>query len=130
MKLVTNRWFKKAGNKTDDGWYQIDLKRGNDTIKYKYYNGNTEWNFFAYKVVQSELYDWAGDAYYSTVTIKFAFERNSPYYILTLIIPIITLTLLAPIGLIIPGSSSKALQIEHYLQLNLAKSLVFKLRLC
>lgn len=76
MKLVTNRWFKKAGNETDEGWYQIDLKRGNDTIKYKYYNGNTEWNFFAYKIVQSELYDWAGDAYYSTVTIKTGLHKD------------------------------------------------------
>ena len=38
--------------------------------------------------------------------VKFAFERNSPYYTLTLIIPIVTLTLLAPIGLIIPGKFS------------------------
>ena len=81
----------------------MDLENKDDAIKYKYYNGNTEWNFFAYKVVKSELNDWVGAANYSTITVKFAFERNSPYYTLTLIIPIVTLTLLAPIGLIIPG---------------------------
>ena len=103
VKLLTERWLQKAGNETDDGWYEVDLEKGDDAIKYKYYNGNTEWNFFAYRVVQSELYDWVGAANYSTITVKFAFERNSPYYTLTLIIPIVTLTLLAPIGLIIPG---------------------------
>ena len=103
VKLLTERWLDKAGNNTDDGWYEVDLTKKDDAIKYKYYNGNTEWNFFAYKIVQSELYDWVGDSYYSTITIKFAFERNAPYYMLTLIIPIIVLTMLAPIGLIIPG---------------------------
>ena len=69
----------------------------------KHYDNNKEWNFFAYKYEEKELIDVVANASYSTIVVKFAFQRNSPYYTLTLIIPIITLTLLAPIGLIIPG---------------------------
>ena len=57
VKLLTDRWLKKVDNRTDEGWHEIDLEEEDDPIKYKYYNGNTEWNFFAYKVVRSELYD-------------------------------------------------------------------------
>ena len=103
VKLLTDRWLKQLNNQTDEGWHQINLEEGDDPIKYKYYNGDTEWNFFAYKVVHSHLHDWVGAANYSTVIVKLAFERNSHYYTLTLIVPIITLTLLAPIGLIMPG---------------------------
>ena len=105
VRLLTDRWLDRAGNETDDGWYEIDLVNKDDAIKYQYYNPNTEWNFFAYKVVRNELYDWVNDAHVSTITVKFAFQRNSPYYTLTLIIPIVALTLLAPIGLIIPGNN-------------------------
>ena len=104
VRLLTDRWLDRAGNETDDGWYEIDLVNKDDAIKYQYYNPNTRWNFFAYKVVRNQLYDWVNDAHVSTITVKFAFQRNSPYYTLTLIIPIVALTLLAPIGLIIPGS--------------------------
>ena len=79
-------------------------RKGYDFSKYKYYAGNTEWEFFAYKVESTELEDIVGKKNYSTLNIKFGFQRNSPYYTMTLIIPIIVLTLLAPIGLILPGS--------------------------
>ena len=55
----------------------MDLENKDDAIKYKYYNGNTEWNFFAYKVVKSELNDWVGAANYSTITVKFRGRNES-----------------------------------------------------
>ena len=41
---------------------------------------------------------------FSTLSIKLAMQRNEPYYSITLFIPILVMTLLAPIGLILPGT--------------------------
>ena len=105
VKLTFNHWKKELEpEKAVNGWYdQSKTEKSKAAIKYKYYNGNTEWEFFAYKVESSDLYDIVGKRSYSTLNIKFGFQRNSPYYTMTLIIPIVVLTLLAPIGLILPG---------------------------
>ena len=41
--------------------------------------------------------------YSSTLLTKKSFVRNHPFYTITLLLPIIILSLLAPIGLILPG---------------------------
>ena len=107
VKLTFNHWLEElepeVANKTH-GWYDVSqTKKSMKAFKYKYYNGNTEWEFFAYKIETAELEDLVGKKQYSTINIKFGFQRNSPYYTMTLIIPILVLTLLAPIGLILPG---------------------------
>ena len=107
VKLTVHHWVgeteSQLTNKTG-GWYEESTtKRSLDAIKYKYYNGNTEWNFFAYKIETGTLRDMVSKKDYSAIDVKFGFQRNHPYYTMTLIIPIITLTLLAPLGLIIPG---------------------------
>ena len=87
------------------GWLQDE--KSLEAIKYKYYSGNSEWELFAYKIYTDELVQKTrrlrpGESH-STVIMKFGFQRNSTYFTMTLIIPIIALTLLAPIGLILPG---------------------------
>ena len=106
VKLTWHHWQSELEpNNSIDGWYEKNkAPKSHKAIKYKYYAGNTEWEFFAYKVESTELEDIVGKKNYSTLNIKFGFQRNSPYYTMTLIIPIIVLTLLAPIGLILPGS--------------------------
>ena len=110
VKLTFKNWLRelepKIANETY-GWYdETQTEKSLKAIKYKYYNGNTEWDFFAYKIETAELEDVVGKKQYSTINIKFGFQRNSPYYTMTLIIPILVLTLLAPIGLILPGKLS------------------------
>ena len=90
----------------NSGWYDVDeIKKSHTAIKYKYHNENTEWEFFAFKIEETYLEDPVAEKNYSTIIIKFGFQRNSPYYTMTLIIPILVLTLLAPLGLILPGKT-------------------------
>ena len=110
VKLTFKNWLRELEPKIANeiyGWYdETQPEKSLKAIKYKYYNGNTEWDFFAYKIETAELEDVVGKKQYSTINIKFGFQRNSPYYTMTLIIPILVLTLLAPIGLILPGKLS------------------------
>ena len=106
-------------NIINDVWqtYKMDL------IKYKYYNSNSEWELFAYMFDDLDVIDEVYKAYlpsnndssienhvyytekYTTVVYRFGFQRNSAYFTMTLIIPILALTVLGPIGLILPGKS-------------------------
>ena len=97
-----------------------------DYIKDRYYSSNSEWKLFAYSFddegyeLTDELYqldipsNWSNnslpddhtlfdDVTYSSILYRFGFERNSPYFTMTLIVPILALTLLAPLGLILSG---------------------------
>lgn len=98
---------KERASAENKGWYEIDqTKKSKLAIQYKYHNENTEWEFFAFKVEETMLEDLVAEKNYSTIVIKFGFQRNSPYYTMTLIIPILVLTLLAPLGLILPGKAN------------------------
>ena len=72
-------------------------------LEYKYYNAHSGWTLIGVKITNNPLSDIVSKANYSTVTVNLAFKRNHQYYTLTLIVPIIVLTLLTPIGLIMPG---------------------------
>ena len=114
VSLIYGKWEQRL-NLTDkeikfanenDGWYDVDeIKKSHIAIKYKYHNENTEWEFFAFKIEETYLEDQVAEKNYSTIIIKFGFQRNSSYYTMTLIIPILVLTLLAPLGLILPGKT-------------------------
>ena len=90
-----------------DEWEYYELRN----IKYKFYNGNSEWELFAYKILDHELWDYQlnntfeiyDEQMYSSIIYKFGFQRKPTYFTMTLIIPILALTLLAPVGLILPG---------------------------
>ena len=114
VSLIYRKWEEKLNLTVDDtafakrngGWYDVDeIKKSHVAIKYKYHNENTEWEFFAFKIEKTHLEDQVAEKNYSTIVIKFGFQRNSPYYTMTLIIPILVLTLLAPLGLILPGKT-------------------------
>ena len=105
-KLKLTEKERKTANNNGD-WYDIkQTKKSKLAIQYKYHNENTEWEFFAFKVEETMLEDRVAEKNYSTIVIKFGFQRNSPYYTMTLIIPILVLTLLAPLGLILPGKAN------------------------
>ena len=55
------------------------------------------------KVVDDELVDEIESESYSRVRVKLAFRRHHHFYSLTLIAPIVLLTVLTPLGLIMPG---------------------------
>ena len=114
VNLTYGHWEEKLKLSDDEkgfaaknqDWYDIDrVKKSQIAIKYKYHNENTEWEFFAFKIQETQLVDQVAEKNYSTIIIKFGFQRNSPYYTMTLIIPILVLTLLAPLGLILPGKT-------------------------
>ena len=101
-------------NSTD---WKTSILQGNDdwiteekklkALEYKYYNSNPGWSLIGVRVTNNPLSDIVSKANYSTVTVSLAFRRNHQYYTLTLIVPIVVLTLLTPIGLIMPGSLVK-----------------------
>ena len=105
VDLTLLHWLSKIEpEKAHHGWYDTtNTPQSIEAIKYKYYSGNTEWEFFAYKIEKDVLYDYVGEKNYSTINIKFGFKRNSTYYTMTLLVPILALTFLSPIGLILPG---------------------------
>lgn len=72
-------------------------------IKHHEYLGNSEWDFFAYKYGVKDQVSLIDNKKFSTLSIKLSMQRNEPYYSITMFIPILVMTLLAPIGLILPG---------------------------
>ena len=76
-------------------------------IHYKYFDENTEWKFLAYKFATKEIIDVASGRNFSAIEVKLAFRRNDPFYTMTLILPIIMLTLMVPLGLILPVDSGE-----------------------
>ena len=72
-----------------------------------------------------ELTDKKLDTTYSAISVKMSYERMEAYYLLTLIIPILALTVLSPTGLILPGTLCLTHDlIEHSIQLTRVKNLV------
>ena len=83
------------------GWITEESKL--KALEYKYHNDDSGWSLIGVKVTNDPLSDVVSKANYSTVTVNLAFKRNHQYYTLTLIVPIIVLTILTPIGLFLPG---------------------------
>ena len=67
---------------------------------------NNEWRLFAYKEDIGTQKSFIDQKRFSILTISLAVQRNRPYYELTLFVPILVMTLLSPIGLILPGEFS------------------------
>ena len=74
---------------------------------------NNEWRLFAYKVDIGTQKSFIDQKRFSILTISLAVQRNRPFYELTLFVPILVMTLLSPLGLILPGKDSFNMQIEH-----------------
>ena len=67
---------------------------------------NNEWRLFAYKEDIGTQKSFIDQKRFSILTISLAVQRNRPYYELTLFVPILVMTLVSPIGLILPGECS------------------------
>ena len=110
LNLTTDYWTEyvhnvTGGGRLDSGW--LTSKRAMEIIHYKYVDQNTEWQFLAYKFSTKELIDVVSGRNFSAIEVKLAFRRNDPFYTMTLILPIIMLTLMVPLGLIMPIDSGE-----------------------
>ena len=67
--------------------------------------GNAEWHLIGYKYKVVSLDSAVRDTF-SCMKVSLGLKRNSSYYSLTLFVPIMVLTILTPVGLILPGNIS------------------------
>lgn len=118
--MTTNSWYQKIGEAIDGYWSLLTLNDGwmtndklKETMQYQYFNDNTEWNFYGFKI---DLIDLRGDdkstgkyVNTSTVNVKLAFKRHHPFYSLSLIVPIMMLVVLSPLGLLLPADTGEKL---------------------
>ena len=76
-----------------------------EKILHHEYLDNLEWQFRAYKfhLDSSESITDTINNNYSTLTVELVVRRNLPYYAITMFVPIFVMTVLSPIGLILPG---------------------------
>ena len=108
VKFVFNDWKSRLSDtEMKNEWHLLldDTDEALKAIMYsKYQNLDKEWYLFAYKLEVIENYDTLINANFSTAIMNLAVMRNTPYYFMTFMVPIFVLTLLAPVGLIIPGT--------------------------
>ena len=76
-----------------------------ETILHENYISNSEWDWhgYSYQVIPVTSVSRNGQKF-SKLIIDLNLKRNQPFYTLTLFVPILVLTILSPIGLILPGS--------------------------
>ena len=72
--------------------------------KHENYGPNSEWNWKSYSYnVETVTSLVRNNLQFSQLIVTFDMQRNDPFFSLTLFIPVLILTVLAPIGLILPG---------------------------
>ena len=78
-----------------------------DTILHENFIGNSEWTWtgYSYHVKPVTSVSRNGQKF-SKLIIDIHLQRNQPFYTLTLFVPILVLTILSPLGLILPGQSN------------------------
>ena len=86
-------------------WISVS-EENRTSIKHHTYMNNNEWRLFAYKVDIGTQNSFIDQKRFSILTISLAVQRNRPFYELTLFVPILVMTLLSPLGLILPGKFS------------------------
>lgn len=82
-----------------DTWLTDDLSRS--LVQHELYMSNAEWGFLGYKYTVDTLTSPVRDDF-SSLTLSIGLKRNSSFYSLTLFVPIMVLTILSPVGLILP----------------------------
>ena len=70
-------------------------------IEHELLVSNAEWRFIGYKYKVKSLASTVREDF-STLQVKIGLKRNSSYYSLTLFVPIMVLTVLTPVGMIMP----------------------------
>ena len=77
-----------------------------------FYDDNNEWSFESYSYRQSLVTDIIGRNEFSILEVELTCRRNIGFYSMTLFIPVFLLTLLAPIGLILPADSGEKMGLQ------------------
>ena len=73
-------------------------------VQHERYMSNSEWDWYEYDyAITNDNSLIKNNKAFSTLGIHMKLKRNHPFYSLTLFVPMIVLTLLSPIGLILPG---------------------------
>ena len=107
VKFVFNDWLSRLNDIEQKNEWHLLLDDTDDALKAimysKYQNLDKEWHLFAYKLSVIENYDTLTKTNFSTAIMNLAVMRNTPYYFMTFQVPVFVLTVLAPVGLIIPG---------------------------
>ena len=97
----TYAWKSKPSG--TDTWLTDELSMS--LIRHELYMGNAEWEFLGYKY-KVETLSSPIRSDFSTLKLSIGLKRNSSFYSLTLFVPIMVLTILSPVGLILPGTIS------------------------
>ena len=100
-----------------------------ETILHENYISNSEWDWhgYSYRVVPVTSVSRNGQKF-SKLIIDLNLQRNQPFYTLTLFVPILVLTILSPIGLILPGPFNQRLNLfEKKTERRFSKMIFFTL---
>ena len=112
VQITTNTWDSLNKIKKPDYTYQWDdapsgtekwlfTDESRKIIEHELLVSNAEWRFIGYKYKVQSLASTVREDF-STLQVKIGLKRNSSYYSLTLFVPIMVLTVLTPVGMIMP----------------------------
>ena len=82
--------------------FNLVKEKARRIFEHELYMGNAEWHLIGYKYTVESLDSAVRDSF-SCMKVSLGLKRNSSYYSLTLFVPIMVLTILTPVGLILPG---------------------------
>ena len=83
-----------------------------ETIKHDQWSSNSEWLMLGYSYHVESVTSMLNKKHFSTLHISFTLRRNDAYYFFTMFIPILVLTLLSPLGLILPVDSGEKIGLQ------------------
>ena len=98
VKTLSESWFTNG--------------RQMQTVQHDQYMSNSEWVFLGYKYEVESVSSLLNKKHFSMLRINFAVRRNEPYYSITMFIPILVMTLLAPLGLILPVEAGEKMGLQ------------------
>ena len=81
-------------------------------IQNPFYDDNNEWELLSYSYEQSSVTDLIAQNKFKTLQMTINCRRNNGFYTVTLFMPILFLTLLAPIGLILPADAGEKMGLQ------------------
>ena len=81
-------------------------------IENPFYDDNNEWDLLSYSYEQSSVTDVIAQSKFNTIKMTINCRRNNGFYVITLFFPILFLTLLAPIGLILPADAGEKMGLQ------------------
>ena len=106
FQIKTDRWQAVNVIKKQNTWILDSNNRAFSNIKHYEYEDNSEWNFLAYKFSIDGKTSLINQKKFSTLTVRLGVQRHLPYYWMTMFVPILVMTIIAPCGLLLPGNLS------------------------